>query len=784
MSFHLEEIMGTIREYCKKNGSLTYHAEVRLSGHPPKRASFSTLSEAKKWVETTETGLRGHSQSPFPTQPIRHDWTIEELKALDQLPLLDLIHSASTLHRTFHNPNEIQLCHLISVKTGGCSEDCKYCAQSSKYQTSITPTPMMAVEEVVNRAKHAMKEGTTRICLGAAWRQIRDSAQFNRLLEMVRQITVLGIEVCCTLGMASADQMKRLKAAGLYAYNHNLDTSPQHYQNIISSHTFNDRIKTLRHVASEGLSVCCGGIFGIGETQVDRLELLKILANLIPHPDSVPFNRLEPISGTPLENFTQIRVLDLVRLIAIARLIMPKALLRLSAGRLKMTEEEQALCFLAGANSIHTGEKLLTVPNPSIQKDQALLARLGLKPRPPFKSFQNNEENPSPVKPLFLQRKLYKREEEGTLRQLSFSNPDLIDFASNDYLGLASSLPLTKEINREFTRLVFEEGIRPSIGATGSRLLTGNQPYLEQLESTIAKYHGGESALLFNSGYAANTGLLSCIAGEEDALILDSQVHASTWDGARLSRAKNYLFRHNDLENLEKQLKRSRKDHKEVFVCVESLYSMLGDLAPLEKVCHLCEDYEAWVIVDEAHATGVLGEEGRGLVAELSDRSRVIAQIHTFGKALGCHGAAVVGSELLRNYLINHCRTFIYTTAFPLHTLVTLQCIYTSLPKFDQKRKQLDHLIRSFSLEVENSPLPIKTTSTVIQSIPIARAEEAMRISEQMRLAGLDVRAIRSPTVRKGKECFRVCLHAFNTSEEITQLMTALSEERESIFIA
>lgn len=307
------------------------------------------------------------------------DWTLESIRALHDLPLFELISKAHTIHAKYHDPEEVQLCSLISIKTGGCPEDCKYCAQSSSYKTATAPQPMMTLEEVVQVAKKAMAQGATRICLGAAWREVRDSKQFDLVLQMITTLTALGVEVCCTLGMLKEHQAKRLKEAGLYAYNHNLDSSEEFYQTIITTRTYQDRLRTLELVAKEGLSVCCGGIFGMGETIEDRLKLLLTLSQLDPYPDSVPINRLSPIPGTPLQNQLPTSIWEIVRLVATARIVMPRAMVRLSAGRLEMSYEQQALCFLAGANSIFVGEKLLTVGNSSFDADQEMFRLLGLK---------------------------------------------------------------------------------------------------------------------------------------------------------------------------------------------------------------------------------------------------------------------------------------------------------------------------------------------------------------------------------------------------------------------
>ncbi len=318
---------------------------------------------------------------------IKNNWKMEELTELYALPFIELISQSHQLHGKFHTLGEVQVCSLISIKTGGCVEDCKYCAQSARYQTSVVAQPLMQQEEVLKEVKKALANGATRICLGAAWRGIREGKQFQQVLEMIKEITSLGVEVCCTLGMLTSHQAKRLKEAGLYAYNHNLDSSEKFYPTIITTRTYQDRLDTLSRVEEAAISVCCGGIIGMGETVQDRLELLLTLCNRQPQPESVPINRLSPIPGTPLDKSTSLSVSiwEMVRLIAVARILMPKAMIRLSAGRIDLSYEQQALCFLAGANSIFAGEKLLTVANHAIDRDQELFELVGLKKRPAFK---------------------------------------------------------------------------------------------------------------------------------------------------------------------------------------------------------------------------------------------------------------------------------------------------------------------------------------------------------------------------------------------------------------
>jgi biotin synthase len=319
---------------------------------------------------------------------IRNNWTKREIQEIYGLPLLELIYRAATIHREFNNTAEVQVCTLLSVKTGGCSEDCAYCPQAARYHTDIKVHALMQTEEVLEYAQKAKKAGSTRFCMGAAWREVRDNRDFDRVLEMVRGVNALGMEVCCTLGMLTDSQAERLADAGLYAYNHNLDTSPEYYEEIITTRTYEDRLKTLGNVRKAGISVCCGGIIGLGETHEDRINLLHTLSTLPEQPESVPINALVRIQGTPLENNPKVDIWDMVRMIATARILMPKTMVRLSAGRTEMSIPEQAFCFMAGANSVFAGDKLLTTPNPSFEEDNAMFDLLGLQPMEAFKGLR------------------------------------------------------------------------------------------------------------------------------------------------------------------------------------------------------------------------------------------------------------------------------------------------------------------------------------------------------------------------------------------------------------
>jgi len=309
---------------------------------------------------------------------IRHDWSVDEIGGVYSLPFPELLFRSQAVHQAHHDPLLVQGCALLSVKTGGCPEDCAYCPQSARYQTDLTRTSLMDVDDVLAAAEQAAAAGATRFCMGAAWRSAPGGVQFEQVLTMVRGVRALGVEACCTLGMLTADQAEALAAAGLTAYNHNLDTSPEFYGRIITTRTYEDRLQTLTFVRRAGITVCCGGIIGMGETLHDRFGLLQQLAHQRPHPESVPINVLVRVQGTPLADAAPLDPLELVRTIATARILMPGSIVRLSAGRLSLSDEAQALCFLAGASSIFIGDRLLTTANPDTDRDKHLLDRLGM----------------------------------------------------------------------------------------------------------------------------------------------------------------------------------------------------------------------------------------------------------------------------------------------------------------------------------------------------------------------------------------------------------------------
>jgi biotin synthase len=324
---------------------------------------------------------------------IRNNWTKEEIAEIYHSPLLDLVYRAATIHRENKDYSEVQISSLLSIKTGGCPEDCSYCPQAARYHTDLEVQALMSVEQVTDAAKKAKSAGASRLCMGAAWREVRDNRDFDKVIEMVSSVNALEMEVCCTLGMLTESQAQRLADAGLYAYNHNLDTSEEDYKRIITTRTYDDRLNTIDNVRKAKLTVCSGGIIGLGESVEDRISMLKTLSTMSKHPESVPVNALVPVKGTPLADQPRVSVWEMVRMIATARIIMPKTVVRLSAGRTEMSLTDQAFCFMAGANSIFAGDKLLTTPNPSFNEDMQMFELLGLKPREAFKNGRPSKES-------------------------------------------------------------------------------------------------------------------------------------------------------------------------------------------------------------------------------------------------------------------------------------------------------------------------------------------------------------------------------------------------------
>ncbi len=315
---------------------------------------------------------------------VRHNWTKEEVLEIYNKPLMELLYNAATVHREQHDPNVVQVSTLLSIKTGGCSEDCGYCPQAARYHTNVEGNDLMTVNQVKAQALRAKESGSSRVCMGAAWRNVKDGPEFDQVLDMVRTVNKLDMEVCCTLGMVTENQAKRLAEAGLYAYNHNLDSSEEYYKEVISTRGYQDRLDTISNVRKTNVTVCSGGIIGMGESAADRAGMLVALSTLNPQPESTPINALVAVEGTPLEDEKPVEIWDMIRMVATTRIVLPETQVRLSAGRTQMSREGQAMCFFAGANSIFAGDKLLTTPNPDVNEDMKMFKLLGLNPQKPF----------------------------------------------------------------------------------------------------------------------------------------------------------------------------------------------------------------------------------------------------------------------------------------------------------------------------------------------------------------------------------------------------------------
>ncbi len=702
----------------------------------------------------------------------RAGWTLEQVEALYHQPLLQLVEQAHAVHAQAHPEGEVQLCQLLSIKTGGCPEDCAYCPQSAHYETGVEAGRLLELETVRAAAARAKAAGSTRFCMGAAWRQVKPGPEFERVLAMVRTVAAMDLEVCCTLGMLNAGQAEQLAAAGLTAYNHNLDTSPEFYGAIISTRRYDDRLRTLAHVRAAGITVCCGGILGMGESERDRLRLLQTLANLDPPPESVPINALVAVAGTPLAEQPPLEAFAMVRAIATARILMPASKVRLSAGRLALSPEAQALCFYAGANSVFTGEKLLTTPNPDADSDRALLATLGLKPEPAAApAAEPAAAGAAPLEDAWA-AELAALERRGQRRRLRA--PQGEDFCSNDYLDLAQD----PEVRRAVAQAV-EAGM--ALGATGSRLVRGNHAALAAAEAEFAAWQGVEAALLFSSGYAAGVGLLTTLLGRHDVVFSDERNHASLIDGQRWSGARRVVVAHNDAAALAAALRREPAPRgARRWVVVESLYSMEGDYAPLEAIAEACAAAGAWLIVDEAHATGLFGPEGAGRVAEAAAQcpalGRVLAaRLHPCGKALGASGAMVAGSRRLIELLVNRARSFVFSTAPSPLLGVQIAAAVGRIRREPERWARVRGLARALRAALrERGWEPLGAEDAPIVPVVLGAAERALAAERQLAERGIEVRAIRPPTVEAGSSRLRFTVHAGQTEADCLRAAAAL----------
>ncbi len=699
-----------------------------------------------------------------PAIPTAQRWALGEVERLYRQPLLPLLEQAHDVHRRAHPEPEVQLCQLLSIKTGGCPEDCGYCPQSAHYDTGLAAEKLLDTGHVLEVARQARNEGATRFCMGAAWRSAPAAgrAEFEQVLEMVRGVSSLGLEVCCTLGMLNATQAAALAAAGLTAYNHNLDTSPEFYGKVISTRTYQDRLDTLEHVRQAGISVCCGGILGMGEQESDRIRLLHVLANLPTPPESVPINALVAVAGTPLADQPPVDAFDFVRAIATARILMPQSKVRLSAGRLALSKEAQALCFYAGANSIFLGEKLLTTPNPETAADHALLQTLGLLPEPPA------AKPVSPAPPTLeaaLAAELGALEARSRRRRLR--PPAGEDFCSNDYLGLSRHPAIRAAVARA------AQSDLP-LGSTGSRLVRGDQPEWSALEARFARFRGSKAALFFSSGYAANLAVLSTLIRREDLVFSDALNHASLIDGMRLSGAERVILPHLDVVAWQKILRQRVAPRRRAFLVIESIYSMAGDRAPLPEIVALCRELGVELIVDEAHATGLCGPNGEGALVEAGLPTAALASLHPCGKALGAAGGFVACSNIVREYLINRARPFIFSTAPPPLLAVQLDAALDVLVQEPWRRERLWANARALAAQLTAGGLLQTSTPTPILAVRLGADARAVAVAERLAAQGFDVRAIRPPSVPEGEAQLRLTVSATHDTASIQRFGEAV----------
>lgn len=689
-------------------------------------------------------------------------WSLEKIKELFAMPFASLIFTAQSLHRQHFNPNEVELCTIISIKTGACPEDCGYCSQSGHYQTLVERERLLVLDKVIQEARQAKENGATRFCMGAAWRN-PSKKDLPKVIEMIKSVKELGLETCVTLGMLDEEQAKQLQVAGLDFYNHNLDTSPNYYKNIITTHTYQDRLETLNHVRKAGIHVCCGCIIGMGESREDRIALLNQLANLPEQPKSVPINRLIPFKGTPLQDVATIDNIEFIRTIAVARIILPKSVIRLSGGRATMSEEMQALCFIAGANSMWLGNKLLTATNREHDKDLQMLNKLGIKAKQPGTA--RTQSLLSKLKTKNLVRNRYVLEKKSRAR-IKVQGNWLVNFCSNDYLNISAD----KRVKKALVDGVNKYGF----GSCSSALVSGYSKEHQLLEEKFAEFLQREQALVFNSGYHANLGVITTFANKQSTIIADKFCHASLIDGSLLSRAKFYRYRHNDLNHAEQLL----QNKSQALLLSESVFSMQGHIADIDTLVKLAKKYHAMLIVDDAHGFGILGEQGQGICEHYHLTSHDIpCLIIPLGKSLGSFGAVIAGNCDMIETVIQSARTYRYSTLLPAAlckaTLASLQIVQTE----SWRRSELLNLLHFFDQEAHKRGLHfISQDATPIKSLVIGDNQTALDLQKKLKQQGLLVSCIRPPTVPHQTARLRISITIAHNKTQIARLLDQLKE--------
>ncbi|HAW6163143.1 TPA: biotin synthase BioB [Escherichia coli] len=711
----------------------------------------------------------------------RPRWTLSQVTELFEKPLLDLLFEAQQVHRQHFDPRQVQVSTLLSIKTGACPEDCKYCPQSSRYKTGLEAERLMEVEQVLESARKAKAAGSTRFCMGAAWKNPHER-DMPYLEQMVQGVKAMGLEACMTLGTLSESQAQRLANAGLDYYNHNLDTSPEFYGNIITTRTYQERLDTLEKVRDAGIKVCSGGIVGLGETVKDRAGLLLQLANLPTPPESVPINMLVKVKGTPLADNDDVDAFDFIRTIAVARIMMPTSYVRLSAGREQMNEQTQAMCFMAGANSIFYGCKLLTTPNPEEDKDLQLFRKLGLNPQQTAVLAGDNEQQQrleqalmTPDTDEYYNAALDARRAADALRRrypvaqgagrwLVADDRQYLNFSSNDYLGLSHHPQIIR---------AWQQGAEQfGIGSGGSGHVSGYSVVHQALEEELAEWLGYSRALLFISGFAANQAVIAAMMAKEDRIAADRLSHASLLEAASLSPSQLRRFAHNDVTHLARLLASPCPGQQ--MVVTEGVFSMDGDSAPLAEIQQVTQQHNGWLMVDDAHGTGVIGEQGRGSCWLQKVKPELL--VVTFGKGFGVSGAAVLCSSTVADYLLQFARHLIYSTSMPPAQAQALRASLAVIrsDEGDARREKLAALITRFRAGVQDLPFTLADSCSAIQPLIVGDNSRALQLAEKLRQQGCWVTAIRPPTVPAGTARLRLTLTAAHEMQDIDRLLEVL----------
>ncbi len=718
-----------------------------------------------------------------PSRPVRRRkakrasvrWSVDQVERLFALPFPELLFRAQEAHRAHHARNTVQLSTLISLKTGGCPEDCGYCPQAKRYHTGVAEHALLDLDAVVAAAGAAKAQGATRFCMGAAWRQPKER-DLEPVLAMVREVKALGLETCCTLGMLQDGQADKLKAAGLDFYNHNLDTAPEYYGDVITTRAYQDRLDTLDRVRDAGIGVCCGGIVGMGESPAQRAGLIAQLANMDPYPESVPINHLVQVEGTPLHERYQRR-----------QHARSPGLRPHDRGRADHDAESDGAIVRGAARTgrRHPGALLRRGRQFDLLRRQAAHDRQSRGRSRPLAVRQIGTDARLVTAGLIagLERDLAVRDAAGLRRirrtlasaqgpRVVVDGRELVAFASNDYLGLAN--------HAEVVAAARDGAARWGVGAGASHLVCGHFAPHAALESEIAAFVrpcGGAGALTFSSGYLANLALLTALAGRGDAIFADRLNHACLNDGALLSRAEFVRYPHGDVAALARRLAASTARRK--LIATDAVFSMDGDLAPLPALFALAEEFDAWLVVDDAHGFGVLGagqNAGRGTLAHFGLESERIVTMGTLGKAAGAAGAFVAAHPAVIETLTQTARSYIFTTAAPPLIAEALRASLRIVRDDDARRAHLFALVARFRSRMRGTPWKLLDSQTPIQPVVVGANATAVELAGALWERGFWVPAIRPPTVPVGTARLRITLTAAHADADVDALAAALAD--------